>query len=82
MGLQQVIASYHSFEWQQRVIVTAVLAALPFILTYVITYRLSIADSKSKEDRVEAPPIPYFIPWIGNTFAFASNILGTFKTIT
>lgn len=80
MVFQESISSYIPHSWQ-KTITTSLLIIAPFVFTYAITYLKSINDIKSKSEGIEAPPVPYTVPFFGNVFSFAFNTAGTFQTI-
>jgi hypothetical protein len=80
MAFQESISSYIPYSWQKAV-TTGLLIIAPFVFTYALTYLKSIKGIRSKSEGIEAPPVPYTIPLLGNVFSFAFNTIGTFQSI-
>ncbi len=81
MSFHAIVTNYESQTWQQVVIATTVVILLLFTLTYLITFALSGIGTRTRSDQVEAPPVPYYAPLLGNVFAFAFDTLGTMRSI-
>jgi len=60
---------------------TSCLLALPFLLTYTLTYIKAywIKSTNIKHGAREPPPAPYAAPLLGNTIAFANDPQGTLR---
>ncbi|KAI8294482.1 hypothetical protein K4K56_002106 [Colletotrichum sp. SAR 10_98] len=62
-------------------IVTAVLLLLILPLTYTYTFAQSHFARNSKKDVAEPPQVPYLVPFLGNTYAFASGPAAFFAAV-
>ncbi|KAI8271235.1 hypothetical protein K4K58_000113 [Colletotrichum sp. SAR11_239] len=62
-------------------IVTAVLLLLILPLTYTYTFAQSHFARNSKKDVAEPPQVPYLVPFLGNTYAFALGPAAFFAAV-
>ncbi|KAL3296482.1 7-alpha-hydroxycholest-4-en-3-one 12-alpha-hydroxylase [Colletotrichum asianum] len=62
-------------------IVTAILLLLILPLTYTYTFAQSHFARTSKKDVAESPQVPYLVPFLGNTYAFASGPAAFFAAV-
>ena len=81
MALHAFWEAFSALDWQCTMIIAVVLAPLPFIIIFLITSITAASRMASIRDRVEAPPLPYAIPGVGNLLSFASDMRGAIKSI-
>ncbi|SPQ26358.1 4dadea4c-6e56-455e-b989-cac76d900c1f [Thermothielavioides terrestris] len=61
--------------WDSRLAFAAAAAVLPLALTYLLTW-LRSAWIKNVRGKGDPPPVPYSVPFLGNTFQFAYDTEG------
>jgi hypothetical protein len=61
--------------WDSRLAFAAAAALLPLALTYLLTW-LRSAWIKNVRGKGDPPPVPYAVPFLGNTFQFAYDTEG------
>ena len=62
-------------------LITAVLLLLILPLTYTYTTAQSHFSRRSEKDGAEPPQVPYLVPFLGNTYAFASSPASFFAAV-
>ena len=68
---KSIVSNLFGQEWSWQLM--PLLLALPFLLTYFSTTLKSSTAIKNSGTAVQPPPVPYWIPLIGNLFPFAFN---------